>query len=295
MKKQLKMLVGVALVATLALAGTLGMFAFAEAQPVQAQANPTGTRSVSPGTVAQGGTVTVTISTSDTGGFAKVTEMLPAGFTYSGTSSTNIRVDSSNTRAPVFTLSGTSFTYRVAVAADAAETSHRITGTLRAGNPAKNVEIAASTVTVRASGGDNGGTTMPVDLMVDALPRDPGAAAQITVKFPINHGLNIDESIVLEVGDDLGVPSSIAAGNVSIHAGEDTASPRSVVVETNSPEDRFKITLFIGDMSDKDGAQNLDALGGDVTVTFRQEAGSSPTAPRAVTTTGTTAPAVRTR
>ena len=41
MTKELKMLVGVALLATLALAGALGIFTFSAAQPVGAQGAPT--------------------------------------------------------------------------------------------------------------------------------------------------------------------------------------------------------------------------------------------------------------
>ena len=44
MTKELKMVVGVALLAALALAGALGIFTFSGAQPVGAQATPTATR-----------------------------------------------------------------------------------------------------------------------------------------------------------------------------------------------------------------------------------------------------------
>ena len=84
MTKELKMLVGVALLATLALAGALGIFTFSGAQPVGAQATSTATRSFDPMTVAPGGTVTVTIATANAGSFPTVTETLPSGFTYVG-------------------------------------------------------------------------------------------------------------------------------------------------------------------------------------------------------------------
>ena len=49
MTKELKMLVGVALLAALALAGALGIFTFSAAQPVGAQGDaPTATRSFDP-------------------------------------------------------------------------------------------------------------------------------------------------------------------------------------------------------------------------------------------------------
>ena len=271
MSKQLRMLAGVAVFAALVLAGTVGAFAVGVAQPVQADHGSThATRSFTPasGTVEPGGSLTVHIQRGDA---FVITETLPAGFTFASTTleASDYTMDGQTVEFTVFL--GSSFDYTVTAPSTAG--SYTFAGTAKFDRDRANDRPVGglSNVTVRA--GDTGGGQMPMALMVDALPRDPGAAAQITVEFPINHGLNIDESIVLEVGDDLGVPSSIAAGNVSIHAGDDTASPRSVVVETNSPEDRFKITLFIGDMSDEDGAQNLDAMGGDVTVTFRQEAG----------------------
>ena len=57
MSKQLQILVGVAMFATLALAGALGIFAFSGAQPVQADSHVT--RSFSATQVATGGTVDV--------------------------------------------------------------------------------------------------------------------------------------------------------------------------------------------------------------------------------------------
>ena len=62
MTKELKMVVGVALLATLAVAGALGIFTFSAAQPVGAQETPTAIRSFDPMAVAPGGTVTVTIA-----------------------------------------------------------------------------------------------------------------------------------------------------------------------------------------------------------------------------------------
>ena len=117
---------------------------------------------------------------------------------------------------------------------------------------------------------------------VKARPDDPGDATQITVKFKTNMYLAIDESITVEVGDDLGVPSSIDAADVSISgmasagAGGSTshevAAPRSVIVEEDSVAERFVITMFIGDMNDDDGPEQGLAPG-EVSVTFRQGAG----------------------
>ena len=93
MNVQLKKLVGVVVFATLALAGTFGIFNFGAVQNVQAQAAPSAARSFDMATVAQGGEVMVTITISDNvvdtaSGLPLpwgVTETLPGGFTYKDT------------------------------------------------------------------------------------------------------------------------------------------------------------------------------------------------------------------
>ena len=58
--------------------------------PLAAQANPGATRSIDLGTVAPGGTVTVTITLTGEGALSTITETLPTGFAYvSGSSSLN--------------------------------------------------------------------------------------------------------------------------------------------------------------------------------------------------------------
>ena len=270
MSNQLKMMVGVAVFAMLALAGALGAFVVSTAQPVEAQEAPSATRSFSPMTVAPGGTVTVTLEHANTAGIGRITEMIPAGFTYDSSSLASGNVDTSDMAAPVFTLFGAPASFTYDVTASMTEGDYTFSGTLRSGDPPADYDVGGyDTVTVSAGGSGNGAERMYGS--VRALPEDPGAATQITVKFPTAHELAIDESIVLEVSDDLGVPDSIAAGNASISDGTNTASPRSVVVETDDVAERFKITLFIGDMSDADGAQDLNS--GNITVTLRQEAG----------------------
>ena len=277
MSKQLKMLVGVAVFATLALAGALGVFSLSSAQPVQADQH-SATRSFSPSTVAPGGTVTVTIAVAGTDALSRVTETLPAGFSYDSSSvgDSDVSITNQDVRFNLLGVpAGSSFTYDVT--ASMTPGMYDFSGIVRGGTtePPTNEDVGgAMTVTVAEDPGDGNGDgdgMMPMTGSVRALPTDPGAATQITVRFELDHGLNIDESIVLEVSDDLGVPTAIAAGNVSISDGDNTASPRSVVVETDSVEERFRITVFVGDMSDVDGAQTLGS--GDITVTFRQEAG----------------------
>ena len=272
MTNQLKMMVGVAVFAALTLAGTLGVFAFAAIQPVQADhgdpalVHPSRSFTPASGMVEMGGPLTVHIQRGDA---LSITETLPAGFTFG---SHNLGDNGGHTvdgQKVTFTIvTGRSFDYTVMASQTAG--SYTFAGTAAFDRTRANDRSVGgdTTVTVSASGG----TTMPMAYgSVAALPMDPGAATQITAKFPITMGLELDESIVFEVSDDLGVPGSIVAGNVSVSDGKNTASPRSVVVETNNPDERFKITVFIGDMSDLDGTQTLNH--GDITVTFRQEAG----------------------
>ena len=98
--------------------------------------------------------------------------------------------------------------------------------------------------------------------------------------------LAIDESITLEVSDDLGVPDRISASDVSISGmgaesgaenadkNPESASPRSVIVETDPAAERYTITLNIGNMDDSvDRGTHKGLAAGPVTVVFRQGAG----------------------
>ena len=266
MTNQLKMMVGVAVFAALALAGTLGLFALSAAQPAHAQGSPTGiSRSISPMQVAAGGTVEVAITNNMGGiGLADVTETLPSGWTYQSIDPSDVDVTEGTGTISFQIINGETVTYTVM--APSTDGCGSFSGTYGDAG----AMIGGDTDVSVGSG--CGATPEPMPTAsVEALPTDPGAATQITVKFELDHGLDIDESIVLEVSDDLGVPDAIAAGNASISDGTNTASPRSVVVETDSVAETFRITLFIGDMSDVEGSQDLES--GNITVTLRQEAG----------------------
>ena len=150
----------------------------------------------------------------------------------------------------------------------------------------------SATVTI-ADMGDGTDAPDPMMDMVDvsnasvtARPDDPGADTQITVKFKTKKFLAVSESITFEIGDDFGVPSTIDADDVDIRgltAESDTdgpsrspksANPQSVIVDTNDPDERFTIELFIGNMDDSaDQPEDLGLAGGSVTVIFQQGAG----------------------
>ena len=242
-------------------------------------------RSIVQPTVGIGDHVTVSIQVGDA---LRITETLPEGFTYHSTTLSENRGRATVIGEQVrFTiLRATSFEYTVK-APDVPGT-YTITGLAQfdfiEANDRDIVGSSMVTVGIRAPV-----TPDPLPMTrsassVDARPDDPGDATQITVKFEISKFLAIDESITLEVTDGFGVPSSISPSGVSIRgmaaesadvaASPEYASPRSVIVETDSAVERHVITLNIGNMDDsvnRDTDKGLAA--GLVTVIFHQEAG----------------------
>ena len=171
MTKQLKMLAGVAMLAILALAGTLGVFAFSDAQSVEAQdqAAPMASRSFSPMTVAPGGTVKVTITTENIGSdlTGNVTEMLPSGFSYVTSSLPADNVNTEDSSAPVFSLFGAPSTFTYDVTASMTEVSHTFSGTLST----RSIAVEGSTL--------SSPVTCPCVVTVSAADTTPTAAASV--------------------------------------------------------------------------------------------------------------------
>ena len=221
MNKQLQILVGMAVFATLALAVTLGTFAFGTAQPVQAQEVGSASRSFS--AVDAAGNVTVTITIGARNVFGSLTETFHEDFTYVSSDDADA-APAAGSQDIVFTLAGnSSVEYVLTPPTDPGD--YGFMGTLTEVDLGGGDEIVTSvggdaTFTVAADGGNgnggNGDDMMRTASSVDARPKDPGDLAQITVKFETSMFLAIDESITLEVADDFGVPSSISASDVSI-------------------------------------------------------------------------------
>ena len=278
MTNQLKMMVGVAVFAALALAGTLGAFVFGAAQPVEAQTN-LATRSFNPTPVAPGAEVVVEIDVPGSGVLPVVSEMWPSGFTYkagSASGGTNDPVVDENARTVRFGSLAAPITFTYTLTAPAATPSDNFQGTIDVGEVEGQTVGGPDMVTVSASGGTGG--TMPMYGSVRAQPTDPGAVAQITVRFDNPTALEPENSITISVDDNTGVPSAISADEVSISGMDDgvsvAAAPRSVIVEEDTRAEVFKITLYLADMDTSDSAPGPNGLDdGDVTVTFRQTAG----------------------
>ena len=216
MSKQLQILAGVAMFATLALAGALGIFAFSGAQPVHAQASSDVTRMLSATEVATEGSVDVTI-TLNTGLAVDVTETLPADWDYQSVSPSSVDVAEIGQMISFSVISGEPVTYTV-MAPDT-DGCGMFSGMFAALGSTPSTMIGGATDVTVGAGCDGNGGTMPMpsgDYSVMARPTDPGAVTQITIRFENPSFLEIDDSITLEVEDDLDVPSSINAGDVSI-------------------------------------------------------------------------------
>ncbi|MYA49219.1 MAG: DUF11 domain-containing protein, partial [Chloroflexi bacterium] len=128
--------------------------------PAAAQQSPSATRSFSSTTVDPGADVTVTINAANYGGFGRVTETLPNGFTYKSSSLDDSQVDASRGQEIRFTLQGdSSFTY-VVTASDTAG-PHDFSGMLR-DSDRENHDIGGdSRVTVQATAPSDTATPTP--------------------------------------------------------------------------------------------------------------------------------------
>ena len=125
-----------------------GLWTMTGSAPLAAQ---TTNRSFDPVTVAPGGEVVVTIAVANYGGFGRVGETLPAGFTYvsSSLSDAQVRVSGGERQ---FTLQGeTSFTYTVTASNTPGE--HTFVGTLTDSSAQAHPLTGASIVTVSAGDG----------------------------------------------------------------------------------------------------------------------------------------------
>ncbi len=277
----------------LALVGMFGIFAFNGAQP--AQADGIGSATVSVGDSMTGAMTDYTFSVTTNAALVENTFINldpPMGYTVAeGTMQGSV----DGTSATVSARAGGAYDVALSVGVNSgAMVTIVIPGLMdpaTAGTYTRMVDSRlgnAAAVSAMVTIGDGMTPTDPMTGMVDvsnasvtARPDDPGDATQITVMFETNMYLAIDESITVEVSDDLGVPSSIDAADVSISGmasagaggatSHEVASPRSIIVEEDSVAERFVITMFIGDMNDDGPEQGLAP--GEVSVTFRQGAG----------------------
>ena len=277
MTTQLRMLIGVALFATLALAGALGVFTFGSVLPVGAQGTPTpsASRSFSPMQVAPGGAITVTITTMNAGSIAQVVEMLPSGFTYVRSSLNDANVDSTNLSAPSFSLFDAPATFTYVVLASMTEGTHSFSGVLQISNDrADDVTLGgADTVTVGTGANGGNGGTEPMGPESARLTTDKASSATrltITGSGSQLGEVGPNEEIVISL-DKFGLPSSIAEADVTIDDGSHTTNPQSVSVSGSN------ITLLLGkfdaDLPNDNPSNEINASDVEITIIIRDRAG----------------------
>ena len=118
---------------------------------------PYATRSFSPTSVSPGGRVMVEIAFANVGATARITETLPAGFTYvsSSVADENVTVTGQEVRFSLFEVTSP-FTYRVT--ASRAVSSYDFSGMLRVGPGMDHAVGGNSSVSVRRASTGGGGT-----------------------------------------------------------------------------------------------------------------------------------------
>ena len=147
-------------------------------------------RSFAPASVSGGGEVVVTITASDYGSAGRVTETLPAGFTYvSSNLSEGVRVTGQEVR---FTLFGdASFTYTVT--ASSVVGSHSFSGVLRDFEQSEYTVGGAATVTVESSGAGGASASRSFapasvspggQVVITISVSDYGSAGRVTETLP---------------------------------------------------------------------------------------------------------------
>ena len=262
MQTQLKMRVGVAFFATLAMIGML-IFTFSASQTVRADGH-SASRSFSPVSVAPGGEVTVTVTFANyEGPVGSVTETLPAGFAYKPLSSSInddafVRITGQEAR---FTILGTPSSLTYVVTASSADGTHDFSGTFTDGSQTTVDVGGVAMVTV---GTDPTDGTDEVNKATDST--EPGSNQSLRVRGMVGYATSDDITVNLA---SFGVPSSINVDHVTVSIGDDMdANPTDVEI------DGTKVTLVAPFDPDDGNADRLSSDGSDpTTITFRRSAG----------------------
>ena len=244
-----------------------------------AQAPPSVTRAFSsPTVVAPGDTVMVTIAFANVGPTARITETLPAGFTYvsSSVDDENVRVTGQEVRFSLFDVTSP-FTYTV-TASDMAD-SYDFSGMLRVGPGMDHAVGGASKVTVQA----DASTPMPTPAATrsfDMANVGTGDTVMVTIAFG-NVGATARITETLPAGFTY-VSSSVVDENVRVTGQE----VRFSLFEVISP---FTYTVTASDMADSYDFSGMlrvgpgmdHAVGGASKVTVQADASTPMSTPAA--------------
>ena len=144
--------------------------------------SPSATRSFSATSVAAGEDVTVTIRVANYGGFGRVTETLPSGFTYKSSSLDASQVDASGQEVRFTLQSDSSFTYVVTASSTAG--AHTFSGMLRDSDRNNHNVVGASSVTVKAP---PAGQSPSATRSFSSTSVAPGADVTVTIRVA-NYG-----------------------------------------------------------------------------------------------------------
>lgn len=271
-----------------------GVVALIGILPATAQTTPTATRSFDPASVDPRGQIVVTITASNYGGFGRVTETLPAGFSYVSTSGLEaFQVRQLPNNQVRFTLQGdTSFTYTVR--ASRAPGHHTFSGTLRDSNRVDHPVDGDDRVTV--IGEIIGTPTVTPTPTATATPTTPNAARSFDSSMVDPAGRVVVTIRAANYGRVGGITETLPPGfsyvSSSLDASQVNVSGRNVnftlrggtaftytVTASGTPD----IYTFSGTLRDSD--RNNHTVGGDTSVTVRYLAERTPTATRSFSST----------
>ena len=191
------------ILAALLLSVVGGLALMSSSSPVAAQTDPSATRSFDSTSVEPGGTVTVSIDVEGVGLAGRVTETLPAGFTYVSTTS-SLPPTENGSELAFRILGSTDFTYTVT--ASSTEGSASFSGVLVPGPGLDAVAVGgASSVTVATTPPQTGPAVTSNDLDFDVVPSKAVKGATVSgVGNPISSNplmWVVDNSEGMTLGD----------------------------------------------------------------------------------------------
>ena len=268
MQTQLKTLVGAAVLATLVLAGMLGIFTFSASRTAQADGH-SATRSFSPASVVPGGEVTVTVTFANfEAPVGSVAETLPAGFAYKPLSS-SINDDDFVTitgQEARFTILGTPQSLTYVVTASSVEASHDFSGTFLDGSRASVAVGGTTAVTVTMATGTTGGNGEPeTGTGIKLSSQEPGARVQIIIRASAAVAIGPNQDIMVDLSA-FRVPATIPDAVIDISSDGFDGNPSNVVVTGN------KVTMTVPNVKANGDDQNESVMG-DYSIRIKQSAG----------------------
>ena len=218
--------------------------------------------------------VTVTIRAANYGGFGRVTETLPNGFTYKSSSLDDSQVDASGGQVVKFTLQGdTSFTY--VVTAPGSTGTYTFSGTFTDSDRAVTGVGGVSRIRVGVaprppSGGGGGGGGAPPANRAPVFSE--GASASRSIAENSEAGTNVGDPVTATDRDGDAITYSLGGADASLFA-IDSSSGQITVGEGTALDFETKASYAVSvEARDTSGAR--DSIDVTVSVTNVNEAGT---------------------